>query len=109
MSGIPPFIGFWAKISVIICLLSINEIILMTFVLGSGFILMYFYLQNYRFFSIVQFSWYSKVINAFDKLYIIYIFIFIYSLLGLIQLYLLNDLSAICGVFNLFTFYYDYV
>lgn len=49
MSGIPPLLGFWAKISVVAALLTRREYFLFVVALACGLYLMYFYLQNYRF------------------------------------------------------------
>jgi NADH:ubiquinone oxidoreductase subunit 2 (subunit N) len=49
MSGLPPFLGFWAKVSIIIFLLNNSEFILAIIAFSCGLFLMYFYLQNYRF------------------------------------------------------------
>lgn len=109
MSGLPPFIGFWGKISLMTCLLSINEFFLMALILGSGFILMYFYLQIYRFFSVVKFSWDINSLYIWDEVYIIYVFVYIYILTSIIQPYVLNDLLDVWGTLNLLMLCYDHL
>lgn len=49
MSGIPPFLGFWGKVGVILGLYGENEYVLGTACLAAGLFLLYFYFQNYRF------------------------------------------------------------
>ena len=56
LSGLPPFIGFWAKLVVILYLLNINEFILVIIVSCISFILLYFYIQNYRFLTSFKFN-----------------------------------------------------
>jgi NADH:ubiquinone oxidoreductase subunit 2 (subunit N) len=49
MSGLPPFAGFWIKLNAIILLFQVGDYYLSILLLCSGFFLLYFYFQNYRF------------------------------------------------------------
>lgn len=49
MAGLPPLLGFWAKILIVISLWNSAEYSLALHILSCGLILMYFYFQNYRF------------------------------------------------------------
>lgn len=57
LSGIPPFIGFWLKTSLIVHLFYKSRFVLAFIVFISGVYLMYFYLQNYRFIGNLHFTW----------------------------------------------------
>lgn len=57
LSGMPPFIGFWLKSSLIVHLFYKSRFVLAFIVFISGVYLMYFYLQNYRFVGNLRFTW----------------------------------------------------
>jgi NADH-quinone oxidoreductase subunit N len=100
MSGIPPFLGFWAKISVIISLINSSEFLLAILALACGLFLMYFYLQNYRFNTNIT----KSFIN--NQLYLLYdaTYIFIFLILGVfinfIAIFFINELWNFCILFN---------
>jgi NADH:ubiquinone oxidoreductase subunit 2 (subunit N) len=91
MSGIPPFISFWLKISIFNILLVESEFFLALLSLASGLILMFFYLQNYRFSGNIKFTW------KFYILFLNYSYIILIILIGCIIInyffiYFINDL-----------------
>jgi NADH-quinone oxidoreductase subunit N len=49
MSGIPPLAGFWAKAAVVAALAARGDYVLASLALACGLVLMYYYMQNYRF------------------------------------------------------------
>lgn len=49
MCGLPPFVGFWAKLAVICCAATRGAWPLAGGALACGLVLMYYYMQNYRF------------------------------------------------------------
>ena len=49
MAGVPPFIGFFSKILILVLLLNSNFVLLYYFFFGLLFFGLYFYLQNIRF------------------------------------------------------------
>lgn len=82
MAGIPPFLGFFAKISLISLLLFNEEYLLFFLTLISGFFISFFYIQNYRFFGYnIKNINYNKNIfllkNNKNLYFLFYIFIFI--------------------------------
>lgn len=93
MAGIPPFIGFFAKLSVISLLLYNNEYLLFFFALFSGFFIAYFYLQNYRFYGYslknINYSKNIFIVKNNNHLFII-IYLFIY--INIFSFFFLNDL-----------------
>ena len=81
MSGIPPFLGFWGKIGIILSLYSVQEYTLGSLCLISGLFLLYFYFQNYRFIGIV---WAGVIsMRIFIQKKYIYVVFFIYFILML--------------------------
>lgn len=82
MAGIPPFIGFFAKISLISLLLFNSEYLLFFLTLISGFFISFFYIQNYRFFGYniknINYSKNLVILKDNGKLFFyFYIFLFI--------------------------------
>jgi NADH:ubiquinone oxidoreductase subunit 2 (subunit N) len=49
MAGVPPFLGFFSKILILILLINSNFFLFYTFFFGLLFFGLYFYLQNIRF------------------------------------------------------------
>lgn len=54
VSGIPPFFGFIAKISIASLMLSNGEYFLFFLIIASGIYVSFFYIQNYRFYGTYQ-------------------------------------------------------
>lgn len=57
MCGVPPFAGFWLKVSIVVNLLHVHEVFLGMLAFIIGLYLMYFYMQNYRFVGRIRFTW----------------------------------------------------
>jgi NADH:ubiquinone oxidoreductase subunit 2 (subunit N) len=51
MAGIPPFLGFFSKLSIITLLLFYESYFLFVIFFISGLIISFYYIQNYRFFG----------------------------------------------------------
>lgn len=92
MSGVPPFIGFWLKISLVINLLYINKILLVVIIFISGVYLMYFYMQNYRFIGGIQFTWNYISICLDQRYWFIYLVISICFFININYLFFFNDI-----------------
>lgn len=92
MSGIPPFLGFFAKLSLISLLLLNEEYFLFFLILISSFFISYFYIQNYRFFG-----YNIKNINYNKNIYILknnknlYIFYYFLLFLNIFSFFFIND------------------
>lgn len=97
MSGIPPLMGFWAKISIISSLLTHSETALAVLALASGLLLMYFYLQNYRFSSVATKSFGTPYIVVVDALGGLFCIASLGVLLNVCALFFVNDLWNLCG------------
>lgn len=101
MSGIPPLLGFWAKISIISALLTHSEVSLAVLALASGLLLMYFYLQNYRF--------NTGTVKSFGGAYVVVVEV-LGGLFGLVALGVMLNVGALFLVndlWNFFTFVVD--
>ncbi len=101
MSGIPPLLGFWAKISIISSLLAHSEVVLAVVALASGLLLMYFYLQNYRFNTGIIKSFGGSHLVVLDVLGGLFTVVCLGVLLNVYALFLVNDL------WNFFTLVVD--
>lgn len=99
MSGIPPLLGFWAKISIISALLSHSEVALATLALAGGLLLMYFYLQNYRFNTAVVKSFAGSCVVVVDALGGLFCMMSLGVLVNVWALFLVNDLWNFCAFF----------
>lgn len=95
MGGLPPFIGFWAKMFIILELINSNEFILMSLFSIISFTLLYFYLQNYRFFNSNFFSWnYSSFYKLISRRLIWYLYIcLIMCLIGFFYFFINDTLT----------------
>lgn len=92
MSGIPPFIGFWLKISLIVNLLYMNKLLLVGIVFGTGVCLIYFYVQNYRFVGGGQFTWDYVSVTFRKNSLALYILIIICFIINIMYIFFINDL-----------------
>lgn len=92
MSGIPPLMGFWAKMSIISALLTHSEVALATLALACGLLLMYFYLQNYRFNTGVIKSFGSPYFVVVDVLGGLFCLLCLGVLLNIYAVFFVNDL-----------------
>lgn len=99
MSGIPPLLGFWAKISIISALLVHSEVALATLALAGGLLLMYFYLQNYRFNAAIVKSFAGSCLAVVDALGGLFALMGVGVLLNVSALFLVNDLWNFCTFF----------
>jgi NADH-quinone oxidoreductase subunit N len=99
MSGIPPLAGFWAKIAIISSLLSHSEVALATLALAGGLLLMYFYLQNYRFNTATVKSFAGACVTVVDSLGGLFCLVGLGVLLNVGALFLVNDLWNLCAFF----------
>lgn len=77
LAGIPPFLGFFSKLSVIIILMFSGDYFASVLSLTSGFFVAFFYLQNYRFYG-----YQKKYFNYKNKLVIVKNNIGLYYYLG---------------------------
>lgn len=97
MGGVPPLLGFWAKISVINLLFTNSEFILALAALGCGLFLLYFYLQNYRFISALHFNFnYKNYIYKINNS--LYVGICLFTLVNIWSIFFIYD---IWNIFNL--------
>jgi NADH-quinone oxidoreductase subunit N len=101
MSGIPPLLGFWAKMSIISSLLSHSEVTLAVVALASGLLLMYFYLQNYRFNTGTIKSFSGAQLVVMDVLGGLFCLVGLGVLMNVYALFFVNDL------WNFFTLVVD--
>jgi NADH:ubiquinone oxidoreductase subunit 2 (subunit N) len=92
MAGIPPFLGFFAKISLVSLLLYNEEYLLFFLTLISGFFISFFYIQNYRFFG-----YNIKNINYNKNIFIIknnknlYIYYYLLLFINIFSFFFIND------------------
>lgn len=100
-AGLPPTLGFFSKLSLIFNFLLNNDFILFLIILASSFYIIYFYLQNYRFFGFSLSSYdyipnlinYSSI-NHFSKSYLFFIF------WSLMSLFFYNDIFIFTNLVN---------
>lgn len=106
MGGVPPLLGFWAKISVINVLLINAEFVLAFLALSCGLFLLYYYLQNYRFLSNINFNFSYKtyMLTAGSGLLSLVCMITLLNLFSIFFIYdiwnifiLLNELIILMG------------
>ena len=91
MSGLPPFIGFWVKLSVILNLISGQEFFIALLGLAVGLFLMFFYLQNYRFSGNLKFSLSFLGIHIKKKVFGLHFFASFLLYLNFIYIFFVND------------------
>ena len=92
MSGLPPFLGFFIKISLITLLINNEEYLLFFLILLSGLFISFFYIQNYRFFGYnlknINYKKNLLILKYNNSLFfIIYVCIFI----NIFGIFFLND------------------
>lgn len=93
LGGIPPFLGFFSKLSVIILLIFSGDYFAGVLCLITGFFVAFFYLQNYRFYG-----YQKKYFNYKNKLIIIknntnlYYYLSFFIITNLFSIFLVNDL-----------------
>jgi NADH-quinone oxidoreductase subunit N len=92
MSGIPPLAGFWAKIAIISALLTHSEVALAMLALAGGLLLMYFYLQNYRFNTGMMKSFGGAGVTVVDALGGLFCLMSGGTLFNMCVFFLVNDL-----------------
>jgi NADH:ubiquinone oxidoreductase subunit 2 (subunit N) len=92
MSGLPPFLGFWAKVAIINYLLYGLEYILALFAMGCGLYLMYFYLQNYRFNTGIIRNFTHNHIYLINKAVVTIILLCLGTLINFICIFFIVDL-----------------
>ena len=102
MSGIPPFLGFFSKISVI-SVLMLNENYFYFFIFFiSGLVLSFYYIQNYRFFGYnLKSINYSKdyLVLKLNFSYLNYLILFIFF--NLFSFFFFSDLLVFSYTFKL--------
>jgi NADH:ubiquinone oxidoreductase subunit 2 (subunit N) len=81
MAGVPPFLGFFSKILILVNLTNSNFFFLYTFFFGLLFLGLYFYIQNIRFlFSLnashMNYSFNNNIRVPSLYLYITYVLVF---------------------------------
>jgi NADH-quinone oxidoreductase subunit N len=92
MAGIPPFLGFFAKISVISLLIFNEEYLLFLLTIISGFFIAYFYIQNYRFFGYnLKNINYTKNLLVFKNNNKLYFYLYMCIYLNIFSLFFVND------------------
>lgn len=93
LAGIPPFLGFFSKLSVIILLIFSGDYLSGTLCLFTGFFVAFFYLQNYRFYG-----YQKKYFNYRNKLVIVknstnlYYYLSFFIITNLLSIFFINDL-----------------
>lgn len=92
MGGVPPFISFWLKVSLITNLVVTNNILIAIFILGSAMYLMFFYLQLYRFINSTKFTWSYITVNIILQYQYIYILVVGSCIIASIYFVFLNDI-----------------
>jgi formate hydrogenlyase subunit 3/multisubunit Na+/H+ antiporter MnhD subunit len=92
MSGLPPFIGFWIKLSVITSLISNQEYLLALLALAVGLFLMFFYLQNYRFSGNLKFNLLQSSYIIEKKFISLNIIVSSLLIVNFIYIFFVNDL-----------------
>ena len=102
MSGIPPFLGFFSKISVV-SVLMLNENYFYFFIFFiSGLVLSFYYIQNYRFFGYnLKSINYSKdyLVLKLNFSYLNYLILFIFF--NLFSFFFFSDLLVFSYTFKL--------
>lgn len=102
MAGIPPFFGFFSKILIISNLYFTNNYYLFILFFVVGFILAFYYIQNYRFFGFNQ-----KNLNYYNNLLIINLnynylnFLLIFLSLNNFIFFFFNDFFIYSNIFSL--------
>ena len=96
LAGIPPFLGFFSKLSVIILLLFSGDYFAGILCLVSGFFVAFFYLQNYRFYG-----YQKKYFNYKNKTIILKMNVKLYYYLAF---FIITNLFAIFFISDLFIF-----
>lgn len=84
IAGVPPFIGFFSKLLILICLLNSNFFFFYIFFFALLFFGLYFYLQNIRFLysTGVNKINYSYEINLrFSTIYVYFVLFFLFFLI----------------------------
>jgi NADH:ubiquinone oxidoreductase subunit 2 (subunit N) len=93
LAGIPPFLGFFSKLSVIILLIFSGDYLSGILCLFTGFFVAFFYLQNYRFYG-----YQKKYFNYRNKLVIVknstnlYYYLSFFIITNLLSIFFINDL-----------------
>lgn len=93
LAGIPPFLGFFSKLSVIILLIFSGDYFAGVLCLTAGFFVAFFYLQNYRFYG-----YQKKYFNYKNKLVVIknntnlYYYLSFFIITNLFSIFFINDL-----------------
>lgn len=93
MGGLPPFIGFFAKFSVISLLLFNQEYLLFFLTLFFGLFISFFYIQNYRFygFNIKNLNFSKNIfILKYNKIFFFFLYIFLFF--NFFNFFFINDL-----------------
>lgn len=93
MAGLPPFIGFFAKFSVISLLFFNQEYLLFFLTLFFGLFISFFYIQNYRFygFNIKNLNFKKNIfLLKYNKNYFFFMYIFMFF--NVFSFFFLNDL-----------------
>jgi len=80
MAGVPPFLGFFSKLLILISLININFFLLYIFFFGLLFFGLYFYVQNIRFLYSSNSSQLNYAFLPFMRVQISYLY-FTYSIL----------------------------
>lgn len=93
LAGIPPFLGFFSKLSVIILLIFSGDYFAGILCLTTGFFVAFFYLQNYRFYG-----YQKKYFNYKNKTVVLknntglYYYLSFFIITNLFSIFLINDL-----------------
>jgi len=100
-AGLPPTLGFFSKLSLIFNFLVNNDFILFVIILISSFYIIYFYLQNYRFFgfSLSGYDYINNLVNyklvlRFSSSYLFFIF------WSLTSVFFYNDIFIFTNLIN---------
>lgn len=100
-AGLPPTLGFFSKLSLIFNFLVNNDFILFIIILISSFYIIYFYLQNYRFFgfSLSGYDYINNLVNyklvlRFSGSYLFFIF------WSLTSVFFYNDIFIFTNLVN---------
>lgn len=92
MAGIPPFLGFFAKISLVSLLLFNEEYLLFFLTLISGFFISFFYIQNYRFFGYnVKNISYNKNLFIFKNNKNLFITFYLFLFINIFSCFFISD------------------
>lgn len=100
-AGLPPSLGFFSKLSLIFNFLVNQDFILFLIVLMSSFYIIYFYLQNYRFFgfSLSSYDYINNLVNYryIEKFSSSYIFFIFWSTMSV---FFYNDIYVFTNIIN---------